>query len=126
MKQSKNFYRLGLTFLLVVELYGCTPLKMSDLREGNIVFGRNVTPIRDIKPVPDKSVTVYVQGKVEKEVPLIKGWVYQINDSTSTIWVVTHQRNLKNGDSVVIKGKVLYESIPIAGEEFGEVYLVEE
>ncbi|MBH8562229.1 hypothetical protein I8748_08575 [Nostoc sp. CENA67] len=138
MQQAKNFYllfwdgysiipyRLGFTLFLIAGLCSCGSLNMLGFQASNFNFGSNVTPIREIKPQQNKQTTVYIQGKVEKRVPLIKRWAYQINDTTGTIWVVTNQSNLKQGAKVVIKGKVCYQSIPLANQEFGEVYIEEE
>ncbi|YAF96727.1 MAG: hypothetical protein AB3A66_03365 [Nodularia sp. CChRGM 3473] len=130
--KTKNFYlytiipyRLGITLLLVVGLCSCGFLTTPSLKASNLSIGNNVTPIREIKPETDKQATVYIQGKVEKQVPLVKQWAYQINDSTGKIWVVTNQPNLKEGEQVVIKGHVRFQSIPLAGQEFGEVYIEE-
>ncbi|WP_375513892.1 OB-fold nucleic acid binding domain-containing protein [uncultured Nostoc sp.] len=118
-------YRLGLIFLLVVGLCSCGSLTSSGLNGTNFKIGTNVTPIREIKPEKDNKATVYIQGKVEKKAPLMKQWAYQISDSTGQIWVVTNQKNLDEGAQVVIKGKIRYRSIPLAGKELGEVYLEE-
>ncbi|MEH2408105.1 hypothetical protein [Nostoc sp.] len=119
-------YRLGLIFFLVVGLCSCGSLPSSGLNGANLKIGTNVTPIREIKPKQDNQAIVYIQGQVEKQAPLMKQWAYQINDSTGKIWVVTHQKNLAEGAQVVIKGKVRYRSVPLAGKELGEVYLEEE
>ncbi|OUL23351.1 hypothetical protein [Nostoc sp. 106C] len=119
-------HRLGLFFLLVLGLCSCGNLTQSGLNVGNFRIGSNVTPIREIKPEPNKQATVYIQGKVERQVPLVKRWAYQIDDSTGKIWVVTHQNKLAKGEQVVIKGKVRYQSIPLAGKELGEVYVEED
>ncbi|MHC5672142.1 hypothetical protein [Nostoc sp.] len=119
-------YRLGLIFFLVVGLCSCGSLPPSGLNGVNLKIGTNVTPIREIKPKLDNQAIVYIQGQVEKQAPLMKQWAYQINDSTGKIWVVTNQKNLAEGAQVVIKGKVRYRSIPLAGKELGEVYLEEE
>ena len=119
-------YRLGLIFLLVVGLCSCGSLTSSGLNGTNFTIGTNVTPIREIKPEKDNKATVYIQGKVEKKAPLMKQWAYEISDSTGKIWVVTNQKNLDEGAQVVIKGKIRYRSIPLAGKELGEVYLEEE
>lgn len=42
------------------------------------------------------------------------------------IWVITNQKSLPEGSEVVFKGKVRYQSIPLAGKELGEIYLEEE
>ncbi|QIR35505.1 hypothetical protein HCG51_01220 [Tolypothrix sp. PCC 7910] len=119
-------YRLGLLFFLVVGLFGCGNVTQSGFSVGNLRIGSNVTPIREIKPEQNNQATVYIQGKVERQVPLAKRWAYQIDDSTGKIWVVTDQTKLAKGDQVVIKGKVRYKSIPLAGQELGEVYLEED
>ncbi|BAY71182.1 hypothetical protein ACN23B_01060 [Anabaena sp. FACHB-709] len=126
MRQTKKIHSLGLMFPLLIGVFSCASVNVSEWKDGNISFGRNITPIRNIKSTQDQQAKVYIQGQVEKQVPLLQRWVYKINDSTGTIWVLTKQNNLKPGESVVFKGKVQYKSIPIAGEEFGELYLVEE
>jgi len=123
---ARKFNNWGLMLLLVVGLWGCDNLRMTVSQEGNIGFGRNITPIQEIKPTQDQKATVYVQGKVEKRVPLLQGQVYQVNDSTGSMWVVSKQDNLQEGESAVFQGKVRYESITIGGQQFGEVYLIEE
>jgi stress response protein SCP2 len=89
-------------------------------------IGANITQIQDLKPQQDNGTTVYIQGKVEKRVPLLNQYAYQIDDSTGKIWVVTNQTGLGEGDQVVIKGKVRRQSIPLGGKEYGEVYIEEE
>ncbi|AFY41335.1 hypothetical protein [Nostoc sp. PCC 7107] len=126
MHKSSNYYRIICNCLLVVGLASCSAWRLPEIKGGNFVFGSNVTPIEKIPPKPDKPTTVYIQGKVEKQVPLMKQWAYQINDSTGKIWVITNQKNLQPGTQVVLKGKVSYKSIPIAGQDFGEVYITEE
>jgi hypothetical protein len=108
--------------MLAVGLCSCGPVNIS---ENTISFGSNVTAIEKIKATPNKQGTVYIQGKVERKVPLLNSRAYLINDATDQIWVVTNQSNFQEGESVVMKGKLLYESIPIANQEFGEVYLEE-
>jgi hypothetical protein len=119
-------YRLGFTFLLVAGLYSCGNLTSPGLSGTGLKIGTNVTPIGEIKLKQDNQAIVYIQGQVEKQAPMMKQWAYQINDSTGKIWVVTNQKNLAEGSQVVIKGKVRYRSIPLAGKELGEVYLEEE
>jgi hypothetical protein len=120
-------FNWGLAFFLIAGLCGCGNLQNSDLGTNKIFQSANVTPIRDIKkPAPDKQVTVYVQGKVEKEAALIDQKALLIDDTTGKIWVVTNQTNLQVGQQVVLKGTVQYQSIPLAGREYGEVFLIED
>ncbi|MBE9208525.1 hypothetical protein IQ244_18695 [Nostoc sp. LEGE 06077] len=126
MYKSPNYYRILCNFFLVVGISSCGSWRLPEIKGSNFIFGSNVTPIEKIPAKPDKPTTVYIQGKVEKQVPLMKQWAYQINDSTGKIWVITNQKNLQKGTQVVLRGKVSYKSIPIAGKDFGEVYITEE
>ena len=132
MAQTKKFhlcsmipFRRGIALLLVAGLYSCSSSTTPSLKVGNFSIGNNVTLIQEIKPETDQDTIVYIQGQVEKQVTLVKQWAYQISDSTGKIWVITNQPNLKEGEQVVIKGKVRYKSIPLADQEFGEVYIEE-
>ncbi len=128
MQEANNFslsfpkLKLGLTFFLLFGLLGCGKVTQSAIN----AIGVNVTPIAELRPQQD-SATVYLQGKVANVVPLLQQQrVYQLKDSSGTIWVVTNKANLQVEDQVVIQGKLRYRSIPLAGKEFGEVYLEEE
>ncbi len=118
-------FRQGMALLIVLGLSSCASLTTQSLKSGNLSIGSNVTRIQEIKPETDQEAIVYLQGKVEQQVPLVQQWAYQINDSTGKIWVITNQDNLQEGEQVVIKGKVRYKSIPLGGQEFGEVYIEE-
>lgn len=114
--------RLGLTLLLLVGLLSCGSLGYLGIN----AIGANITQIQDLKAQQQGGKTLYVQGKVEKRVPLLNRYAYQINDSTGKIWVVTNQTGLRQGAQVVIKGRVRYQSIPLGDKEYGEVYIDEE
>lgn len=127
--QGKRIYTLILGafyFFLLGGLIGCGDLTKSSLNALNITAGVDVTPIRDLKPQQGNYTTFYLQGKVAKRVPLLKQHVYQLQDSTGTVWVLTNHTTLQLGDKVLIKGQVRYQSIPLAGKEFGEIYVEEQ
>lgn len=121
MQQPRIFY-----FFLLGALLSCCLLIQSGLNSINLKLGVDVTNIRDLKPERDNDTIVYLQGKVAKQVPLLKRQVYQLQDSTGTTWVLTNQTNLQMEDKVLIKGKVRYQSIPLAGKDFGEIYVEEQ
>jgi hypothetical protein len=112
---------LGLTYFLMAGLISCSNFSFSGIN----ALGANVTPIRELQSQPDSNTTVYIQGKVEKIAPLLKRRAYLVKDDTGNIWAITNQTNLRVGDQVVIKGKIRYRSILIAGREYGEVYIEE-
>jgi uncharacterized protein YdeI (BOF family) len=116
------FYLLPFSFCLVTGLLGCASVGQYGIQ----AVGGNVTPIQKLKTQKDKS-SVYLQGKVEKVVPLLQQQkVYQLSDSTGKIWVITKQNNLKVKDQVLIKGVLRYKSIPVGGKELGEFYVEEQ
>ncbi|MFO5528218.1 MAG: hypothetical protein ACLBM1_10380 [Cuspidothrix sp.] len=122
--QQRKIFTVGLFCILITGLYACGQEGKSGINLQNLTIGANVTPIQKITP-QNKDTTVYIQGKVEKTAPLIKQKAYQINDSTGKIWVITNQGNFQIGEQVVLKGNVQYQSIPLAGQEYGEIYLEE-
>lgn len=88
-----------------------------------------VTTVRDVQNYPQRNwltSTVYLQGQVSDRAPLINAQVYQLQDSTGKIWVLTDKATPKVGDRVYVKGQVRYEKIPIDGQDFGEAYIEEQ
>ena len=116
MQQVKYPYLLPFS-LLLAGLLSCSALSQASFKLGL----EKITPIHDLKPQNHNAI-VYLQGKVVKQVPLLGQRVYQLQD-TSTIWVLTNQTTPQPGDQVLLKAQVLYQSIPLAGKEFGEVYV---
>ncbi len=117
-----GIFHLGLAPVLLAGLLSC-----SNVNEyGMNAIGVNVTAISELKPQKgDNNAPVYVSGKVERKVPLLEKQMYQIEDSTGKIWVLTNQKGWKVGEKVVVKAIPQYESIPISGTELGQVYLEE-
>ncbi|MEO1377219.1 MAG: hypothetical protein AAFW70_23625 [Cyanobacteria bacterium J06635_10] len=114
--------RLGLAPFLVSGLLSCSNLS----QYGMNAIGVNVTSINELKPQKSNNNTpVYVQGKVQRKVPLLEQQMYQLDDSTGKVWVLTNQKGWKVGDKVVVKALPQYESILVAGAEMGELYLEE-
>ncbi|MBV6626729.1 MAG: hypothetical protein KI793_27960 [Rivularia sp. (in: Bacteria)] len=112
----------GLAPCLISGLLSCSNLS----EYGMNAIGVNVTSIGELKPpTNDNEAPVYIQGKVERKVPLLEQQMYQIEDSTGKVWVLTNQKNWKVGDKVVVKALPQYESIPVSGTDLGQVYLEE-
>ncbi|HBL12989.1 MAG TPA: hypothetical protein DD379_16650 [Cyanobacteria bacterium UBA11162] len=120
---------LPICVLLVVGggLVGCS--NVAQIGNSGITLGDragNVTKIGDLKPNPNASTQVYLQGKVINQAPFLKAGAYQIQDATGKIWIVTNQTLPNVGDTILIKGKLQFKSIPISGQELGEVYVEEQ
>ncbi len=126
MRISKNSSRIAAYLFLTVGLLSCGGLPPSTMNNINLSLGVKVVNIRDLKPEQDNEARVYLRGKVIRQVPLV-GWrAYQLQDGTGNIWVLTKNTDLQLQEQVLIGGKVHYQSIPIAGTDFGEVYVEEQ
>ncbi|HBB34183.1 MAG TPA: hypothetical protein DDZ80_28160 [Cyanobacteria bacterium UBA8803] len=86
----------------------------------------NVTKIGDIQPDRQANTVVYLHGKVANLAPFLSAGAYQLQDATGKIWVLTNQTLPNVGDEVAIEGQLQFQSIPISGQEFGEVYVQEQ
>lgn len=83
-------------------------------------------PLITIKESPKKvDQTVYLTGKVVHLAPFLGNGAYQIEDVTGKIWVVTTQTLPQLNQQLNLKGKIKYQSLPLAKQELGDFYLIE-
>lgn len=91
---------------------------------------RMVSTVRQVQERPQRNwftATVYLQGTVGDQAPLLDAQLYELQDSTGRIWVLSRtEPPLQSGEMVLIKGKVRYQDIEIAGQNLGDVYIEEE
>lgn len=83
----------------------------------------NATPINRIALPQNSEPTVQVQGKVTRIVPLAGMQAYALQDNSGSVWVLTRQAAPSVGQVVSVQGTVRYQSIPLGGQEFGEIYI---
>ena len=120
-----NLFKIAIYSFLVVELFGCGRLPQYAMN-GIGLMSASAVKIGELKPETGNGTTVRLQGKVVQQVPLA-GWrMYQLQDSTGKIWVLTKRTNVRLQTPVSIEGKVYFQSIPIAGQDFGEIYVEEQ
>jgi hypothetical protein len=96
---------------------------------GMLTGCQRVTTVQNVQAHPHRNwftETVYLQGTVGARAPLLKGQVYELQDQTGTVWVLSHMTQLQSGDRVLIKGRVRYQAIEIAGQNLGDVYIEEQ
>lgn len=112
-----------ISLMLIVSLWGCnlespSPVKFS-------LPSDPITPIQNLSPTA--SEMVYVQGEVVKLIPLLNTYAYQLQDDTGVVVVLApaESESPAIGDSVKVRGELRYQSIPIQGQELGELYVVE-
>jgi len=122
-QHSKMFYFIPCFLLFGVGIVSCS----GSLGIGGInisQFGVNVTKISDLKE--SKEGMVYLQGQVANRAPFLEAGAYKLQDATGAIWVITNQTVPNVGDEVLIKGQLQFQSIPVSGQELGEVYVQQE
>ncbi len=86
----------------------------------------DVTSVQDIPPRSSQNLTLYLEGQVGRQVPLVGGHVYELRDATASIWVVRQGAMLNSGDRVLIQGIVRYQPIQIGNRDMGETYIEEQ
>jgi len=103
----------GLLLGLTIALTSCSPL----------------VTVQTVRQQPQRNwftETVKLQGQVGSLAPLINGQVYELQDTTGKIWVLSPSRHSKSGQRILIQGRVRYQPIEIAGQNLGEVYIEEQ
>jgi hypothetical protein len=104
-----QFQKISLWSTLLATLVGC----------------RSPLIVVEAVSAPKISKTVYLTGKVVHLAPFLGNGAYQLQDGTGKIWVVTHQTLPQKNQQINLKGKIAYQSLPLAEQELGEFYLVE-
>jgi uncharacterized protein YdeI (BOF family) len=111
--------------LLVAGLVGCKQLEsqVRDVAVREAAFVANTTAIADIPKQPAPGTTVLLQGRVGQHAPLLGGVVYELRDRTGSISVLVQGAAPPQGDEVVIRGVLHYQSIQIDRKEQGSLYV---
>lgn len=68
---------------------------------------------------------VPVAGSVTQRLAILDGWLYEIDDGTGQVWILTQQAAPAMGSQVHINGVLRYKAIPINGVDLGDFYLEE-
>lgn len=120
-RKRRDKHRLVWLLVLHLGLAGCNGATVTGM-------GRGFAPVptteiaRLQKPAAQDSL-VYVRGRVGDRVPLAEGAVYELQDSTGKIWVLTKGEAPQNGQEVVVQGTLRFKSIVLNDQEQGSLYL---
>ncbi|MFS8892679.1 hypothetical protein [Synechococcus sp. O70.1] len=105
---------LVLLLCLSLALGGCSQLAR---------LGLGITPIAQIEQDPSRYANVYVRGRVVNQIGAFGQGVYEIQDHSGSLWVLTDKGLPAMNSTITVRGKV-QEGILLAGRRFG-VSLVE-
>jgi len=112
---------LPVVVMMGISIIGCqNPNRLLPLR----LMGQ-VRTVEALQTQVDVGEKVYVQGTVGDRVPLVNGQVYELQDDTGTIWVVTNDVTITTGETLLIQGNLSYEATPEFGSDAGERYIWE-
>lgn len=82
------------------------------------------TPIDRLTPQLAGKV-ISIRGKTTARAPFLDRGAYQLENQNGQIWVMSDRALPAIGTTIKVKGRVEYQSIPLDGREFGEIYLQE-
>jgi hypothetical protein len=73
----------------------------------------------------DEGAVVQVSGTVGDRVPLVDAQIYQLQDETGSVWVLTTDTSIQSGDRLTVEGRVEIEVIELGNSTMQERYLRE-
>jgi len=119
-KRRSRSYLLAILLGIVLALLLFTPLRFAALSGLGIPVS-----IRSVRQMPFVlSVPVRVSGVVGDRAPLVDALLYELQDSTGSIWVLSSDMTVQPGDRRTVRGRLMFEIMVIDGDERGEVYLL--
>jgi uncharacterized protein YdeI (BOF family) len=125
LSESKNrqltcsaIFRVSLLSFLITTIFSC-----QNLAQVSLGSPAGTLSIQDIRQGQKADIAVSVRGTVVKQVPLVGSQVYELQDDTGTIWILTKQLRLTAGTEAIIQGIIRFQSIPIAGQDWGDLYI---
>lgn len=68
---------------------------------------------------------IYLQGQVKQHLPLVGQCLYQLEDSTGKVWVVTDHPPPPLGQTITIWASIHYQSAPAGSQDLGDNYAQE-
>ena len=112
------------SLLLLLGLFGCSTL--ADLGIAVPYIGAPpLTAIEQLQQKP-KGALVYLRGTVSNYAPFLAGGAYLLQDGSGKIWIRTNSNKLpRQGEEIVIKGKIDFEAIPQGSQTVNEMYVLE-
>ena len=89
-------------------------------------LGRQPIVSIDSLQVDQVGEMVMIAGSVSQRSPLLEGWLYQVQDESGSLWVVTRTSEPEVGQPAIVEGTVQYEAIVVEGIDSSEIYLEEQ
>ncbi|MCJ2542479.1 hypothetical protein [Thermostichus vulcanus] len=81
-------------------------------------LGVGTTPIATVAQNPSQHSNVWIRGQVVNQVGVFGQGVYELQDSSGSIWVITDKGIPAMNSTVTVRGKA-QEGITVGGRSFG-------
>lgn len=88
-------------------------------------LARSATKIETLRQPQQVERSVSLTGSVIQRLAILDGWLYQIDDGTGQVWILTEDVAPAIGRNVDVDGVLRYESIVINEADLGDYYLEE-
>ena len=116
-------YRTGLSIGLIVMCAACQAPSSS--RVPAVSLPKATVTIESLRQPQRVERSVTLTGSVTQRLAILNGWLYQLDDGSGQLWVLTQQAAPAVGEQVYVNGVLQYEPIVINGADIGDYYLEE-
>lgn len=96
---------------------------------GSLASCRSISTIQSIQDHPQRhwwNARVLLQGRVGDRAPLIEGQLYELEDATGSIWVLSSDQMAQTGEQVQVRGLVRIQPIELAGQDQSAPFIEEQ
>ncbi|MEA5462229.1 hypothetical protein [Leptothoe sp. PORK10 BA2] len=97
----------------------------SDNHLSVLSLARSTVKIEALRQPHEVERSVSLTGSVIQRLAILNGWLYQIDDGTGQLWIMTENVAPAVGNSVDVDGILRYEAIIINDADLGDYYLEE-
>lgn len=88
-------------------------------------LARSSIKIETLRQPQQVERSVSLTGSVTQRLAILDGWLYQIEDGTGQVWILTEDVAPAIGRNVDVEGVLRYEAIVINEADLGDYYLEE-
>lgn len=123
MDSSNYRYALGLSIGVLTLCVACQ--SPSGHQVSVLSLARSTVKIEALRQPQKVERSISLTGSVIQRLAILNGWLYQIDDGTGQLWILTENVAPALGNSVDVDGVLRYEAIIINDADLGDYYLEE-
>ncbi|ESA37548.1 nucleic acid binding ob-fold trna helicase-type [Leptolyngbya sp. Heron Island J] len=89
-------------------------------------LSKSTVKIDSLRQPQQVEQAVPITGSVTQRLAILNGWLYEIDDGTGQVWILTAEAAPVVGEQVYVNGLLRYETILINDVDLGDYYLEEQ